>query len=83
MLYWAIVFFIVALVAAVFGFGGIAGESAWIAQILLFIFLVLAVVSLLTGRRPRVLRNEDGRRNAEHRYGHDATGTKETHTLSY
>jgi uncharacterized membrane protein YtjA (UPF0391 family) len=48
---WAIIFFIVALIAAVFGFGGIAGDAAWIGQILLFVFLVLAVVSLVTGRR--------------------------------
>ena len=48
---WAIIFFVIALIAAVFGFGGIAGEAAWIAQILLFVFLVLAVVSLLFGRR--------------------------------
>jgi uncharacterized membrane protein YtjA (UPF0391 family) len=48
---WAIIFFVIALVAAIFGFGGIAGEAAWIGQILLFVFLVLAVVSLLAGRR--------------------------------
>lgn len=48
---WAILFFIVALIAAVFGFGGIAGDAAWIGQILLFVFLVLAVVTLITGRR--------------------------------
>jgi len=48
---WAIIFFIVALIAAVFGFGGIAGEAAWIGQILLFVFLVLAVISLISGRR--------------------------------
>jgi hypothetical protein len=34
MLYWTAVFFIVALVAAVLGFGGIAGASAGIAKIL-------------------------------------------------
>jgi uncharacterized membrane protein YtjA (UPF0391 family) len=51
MLRWAVVFLIVALVAAVFGFGGIAGEAAWIAKILLFVFLVLFVVSLVLGRR--------------------------------
>jgi uncharacterized membrane protein YtjA (UPF0391 family) len=50
MLGWALTFFIVAIIAAVFGFGGIAGDASWIAQILLFVFLVLAVVSLLTGR---------------------------------
>ena len=52
---WAIIFFIVALVAAVFGFGGIAGEAAWIGQVLLFVFIVLAVVSLLMGRGSRSL----------------------------
>ena len=45
MLYWAILFFVVAIVAAVFGFGGIASASAGIAQILFFIFLVLFVVA--------------------------------------
>ena len=52
MLYWALVFFVVAIVAAIFGFGGLAGEAAWIGKILLFVFLVLAVISLLMGRRP-------------------------------
>ena len=40
------------IVAAVFGFSGIAGDAAWIGKILLFIFLVLFVVSLIMGRRP-------------------------------
>jgi uncharacterized membrane protein YtjA (UPF0391 family) len=43
------VFFVVALVAALFGFGGIASASAGIAQILFFLFLVLFVVSLIAG----------------------------------
>lgn len=47
MLYWALIFFVVALVAAVFGFGGIASASAGIAQILFFIFLVLFVAGLI------------------------------------
>ena len=51
MLRWALIFFVVAIVAAVFGFGGIAGDAAWIGRILLFVFLVLAVVSLIAGRR--------------------------------
>jgi uncharacterized membrane protein YtjA (UPF0391 family) len=58
MLYWALVFFVVALVAAFFGFGGIAAASAGIAKILFFIFLVLFVVSLIAGlvsRRPPAL----------------------------
>ena len=54
MLYWAMVFFIVALVAAVLGFGGIAGTAVGIAKILFFVFLVLFIVSLIAGgvRRP-------------------------------
>jgi uncharacterized membrane protein YtjA (UPF0391 family) len=51
MLYWALVFFVVAIVAAIFGFGGLAGEAAWIGKILLFVFLILAVVSLVLGRK--------------------------------
>lgn len=49
MLSWALIFFVVAIIAAVFGFGGIASASAGIAQILFFIFLVLFVVSLIMG----------------------------------
>ena len=48
---WAILFFVVALVAALFGFGGIAGEAAWIGKILLFVFLILAVISMVMGRK--------------------------------
>jgi len=55
MLYWALVFLVVALVAGVLGFGGIAGASAGIAQILFYIFLVLLVVSVVSSlmRRAR------------------------------
>lgn len=48
MLRWAVVFFIVALIAAILGFSGIAVASAGIAKILFYIFLVLFLVSLLT-----------------------------------
>ena len=51
MLHWAAVFFIIALIAGVFGFFGIASAAVGIAKILFFAFLVLAVVSLLLGRR--------------------------------
>jgi uncharacterized membrane protein YtjA (UPF0391 family) len=51
MIGWAITFFVIALVAALFGFGGIAGDAAWIGQVLLVVFLILAVVSALMGRR--------------------------------
>ncbi len=47
MLYWAAVFFVIALVAAIFGFGGIAAGASSIAQVLFFIFLVLFLVSLI------------------------------------
>src|ERR1700730_4409555 len=49
MLHYALLFFVVALIAAVFGFGGIAVGAAEIAKILFFIFLVLFVVSLVAG----------------------------------
>jgi uncharacterized membrane protein YtjA (UPF0391 family) len=47
MLRWAIVFFIVALLAAVMGFTGIYVAMAGIAKILFFFFLVLFVISLI------------------------------------
>ena len=47
MLRWALIFFVIALVAALFGFGGVAGASAGIAKILFFIFLVVFVLSLI------------------------------------
>ena len=49
MLYWAAVFFVVALIAALFGFTGIAVAAAEIAKILFFIFVVLFVISLVAG----------------------------------
>lgn len=49
MLYYALVFFVIAVVAALFGFGGIAAGAVEIAKILFFIFLVLFVVSLVVG----------------------------------
>ena len=55
MLYWAFVFLVVAVIAALFGFGGIAAAATGIAKILFFVFLGLFVLSLLVGlvRRPR------------------------------
>ena len=54
MLNWALIFFIIAVVAAVFGFSGIAIASAGVAKILFFLFLILFVVSLLSGLIRRV-----------------------------
>ena len=49
MLYWTLVFLLIAIVAGLFGFGAIAGAASSIAQILFFIFLVLFIVSLIMG----------------------------------
>ena len=49
MLRWTMAFLIIALVAALFGFGGIAAGAASIAKVLFFIFLVLFVRSLVFG----------------------------------
>jgi uncharacterized membrane protein YtjA (UPF0391 family) len=55
MLYWAAVFFVIALIAGALGFGGVAAASASIAQILFYIFLVLFLIAPITGlvRRSR------------------------------
>jgi uncharacterized membrane protein YtjA (UPF0391 family) len=47
MLNWALTFLVVALLAAVFGFTGIAVAAAGVAKILFYLFLVLFVVSLI------------------------------------
>jgi uncharacterized membrane protein YtjA (UPF0391 family) len=49
MLKWAVIFLIIALVAALFGFTDIAAASAGIAKILFAIFLVLFLVMLVIG----------------------------------
>jgi uncharacterized membrane protein YtjA (UPF0391 family) len=49
MLRYAVIFFVIALVAALFGFGGIAAGATEIAKILFFIFIVLFIVSLVAG----------------------------------
>lgn len=54
MLSWAVTFLIIAIIAAVLGFGVIAGTAASIAKVLFLVFLVLFVVSLLMGRKPPV-----------------------------
>jgi uncharacterized membrane protein YtjA (UPF0391 family) len=54
MLQYAITFFIVALIAGVFGFWGVAGLATEIGKILCVVFAVLMVITLLGGRSPRV-----------------------------
>lgn len=51
MLYWTAVFFVIALVAAVLGFSGIATGAAGIGKVLFFVFLVLGALSVIFGRR--------------------------------
>jgi uncharacterized membrane protein YtjA (UPF0391 family) len=53
MLHYAVVFFVIALIAAVFGFGGIAAGAVEIAKILFFVFIILAVVTFIFGGRRR------------------------------
>lgn len=49
MLTFAAIFFVIAIIAAVLGFGGIATASAGIAQILFWVFLGCALVTLIVG----------------------------------
>jgi uncharacterized membrane protein YtjA (UPF0391 family) len=54
LLHYAIVFLVVALIAAAVGFGGVAGFAMEAAQLLFWVFLVLFVVSLVVGLARRV-----------------------------
>jgi uncharacterized membrane protein YtjA (UPF0391 family) len=49
MLRWALIFLVVAIVAGIFGFAGIMVAAAGIAKLLFYLFLVLFLVSLITG----------------------------------
>jgi uncharacterized membrane protein YtjA (UPF0391 family) len=49
MIGWAITFLIVALIAAVLGFGGIAGTAMSIAQMIFYVAIVLFVISAIVG----------------------------------
>jgi uncharacterized membrane protein YtjA (UPF0391 family) len=53
MLHYALVFFVIAIIAAIFGFGGVAVASAGIAKLLFFLFIIAFVISLImhVGRR--------------------------------
>ncbi|HEV2600752.1 MAG TPA: DUF1328 domain-containing protein [Candidatus Babeliales bacterium] len=50
MLHWTMVFLVLAIIAAVLGFGGLAQESAGIAKILFIVFLVIYVLSFFAYR---------------------------------
>ena len=49
MLHYAVVFLVIALIAALFGFGGIAAGAVGIAKILFFVFVIRAVVTFVLG----------------------------------
>ncbi|WP_294624570.1 DUF1328 domain-containing protein [uncultured Bilophila sp.] len=48
---WAILFLVIALIAAWLGFGALAGTAAWAAKIVFIVGLIMFVVSLVMGRR--------------------------------
>ena len=58
MLRWALAFFVIALIAAILGFGSIAGAASGIAVTLFWVFVALFLISLLvslvTGKRTPV-----------------------------
>jgi uncharacterized membrane protein YtjA (UPF0391 family) len=49
LLHWAVIFLVVAIVAAALGFGGVAGTAMEGARIFVWIFLILFIVSLIVG----------------------------------
>jgi uncharacterized membrane protein YtjA (UPF0391 family) len=49
MLRWAVIFLVIALVAALFGFTGIAVAAAGIAKFLFFLFLVMCLIFFIIG----------------------------------
>lgn len=49
LVYWALIFFVIAIVAYAFGARGVAGMSAGIGRTLLFVFVILAIIFLIVG----------------------------------
>ena len=58
MLHWSLIFLVIAIIAGILGFGGIAGVSIEIAKIIFFVavvlFLISALVGIFRGRTPTV-----------------------------
>jgi uncharacterized membrane protein YtjA (UPF0391 family) len=54
MLHWALVFFVIALIAALLGFRGVAGLSAEFGWIFVVVAVIFLAVGLLTGRTPHI-----------------------------
>jgi len=55
MLSWALTFLVIALIAGVLGFGVVAGTAAWVAKACFLVFIILFIVSLISGRRGPVV----------------------------
>jgi uncharacterized membrane protein YtjA (UPF0391 family) len=51
MLHWSLIFLVLAIIAAILGFGGIAGAAIGIAKALFFIFLIIWLIAFIMGRR--------------------------------
>lgn len=49
MLYWALVFLVIAVVAGLLGFGSVASAATGIAKVLFFVFLIVFVIALVLG----------------------------------
>jgi uncharacterized membrane protein YtjA (UPF0391 family) len=53
LLHWAVIFLVVALVAALLGFGGLAGTAVGAAQLLFWVAIVLAVIAFVANMARR------------------------------
>lgn len=51
---WGIIFLIIALIAAALGFGALSGTAAWAAKVVFVVGLIIFVIGLVTGRKPRI-----------------------------
>lgn len=51
MLHYSVVFFIIAIIAGIFGFGGISSGASEIAKVLFYVFLAVTIISYLFGRK--------------------------------
>jgi uncharacterized membrane protein YtjA (UPF0391 family) len=49
LLYWALVFLVIGIVAAIFGFGGVAGTAVDAARLLFWVAIVLFIIALVAG----------------------------------
>jgi len=57
MLYWALTFLTIGLVAGLLGVSGVVGTTAYLSYVLVVIFIIVAMGSCIIGKRPRAIRN--------------------------